>query len=392
MSGYIQTTSDSTLADATPRSMARDALRSQKDRSFRVLIVRTGAMGDVLHAMPAVAAMRLRHPEWQIGWAIEPQWRALLQSVSNPMSAPPLVDRVHEVPTRAWNQRPFTFTTIREILQLRRELQSAEYDLCVDMQGLLRSAIVGRLAGAELFAGPAVPREAPARWLYQLPIRTRAAHVIDRGCELLGGALGEPLTAAPIPLPVDEAAERWCDGLLSRLHCERGSGSFAMLAPTAGWGAKRWPVERYGAVAAALAERGCTPFVNAAEENDPVAAAVMKASGGRAVPLVCSLSQLIALLRRTSLMIAGDTGPLHLAAALNRPLVALYGPTDPDRTGPYRMRAQVLRHASSREDHRRHSAPDEGLSQITVEEVMAAALRAMSTHRDGLERNTRGDS
>ncbi len=361
------------------------------NRPFRLLIVRTGAMGDVLHAMPAVAALRLRHPEWQIGWAIEPRWRALLQAESCPASKPPLVDHVHEVPTREWNQRPFSVTTFREIMHLRRELQVEQYELCVDMQGLLRSAVVGRFARAGVFAGPAAPREGLARWLYQVRIETRAAHVIDRGCELLGGAVGEPLVAAPVPLPADPSAERWCDEQLGTLLPGNPAGRFVMLAPTAGWGAKRWPVERYGAVAAALAKAGYTPLINAADQNDLVAAAVVKASGGRALPVVCSLAQLIVLLRRTSLIIAGDTGPLHLAAALQRPLVALYGPTDPDRTGPYGMRKDVIRHSSSRQDHRRHSVPEKGLSQITVEEVTAAALHAMQATPHSLETIIQGD-
>jgi heptosyltransferase-1 len=338
-----------------------------------VLIVRTGAMGDVLHAMPAVAAMRLRHPDWWIGWAIEPRWRSLLEGNNDSKSAMPLVDRIHDVPTRDWNRRPVSLATFREILGLRRELQEERYDLCVDMQGLFRSAVVGRLAGAATFVGSARPREVPARWLYTRSIPTQAAHVIDRGCELLGSAIGEPLAAATVPLPFDDAAERWCDGVLASALPDP-SQRFVVVAPTAGWGAKCWPAQKFGAVAAALAEAGYVVLVNASEDDDPIAATVVEASGGRALAVGCSLVQLIALLRRAAAMVAGDTGPLHLAAALGRPVVALFGPTDPARTGPYGSCSRVLRHASSREDHRRHSTPEAGLLQITVEEVTAAAL------------------
>jgi heptosyltransferase-1 len=250
------------------------------------------------------------------------------------------------------------------------------------MQGLFRSAVVGRLADAAVFAGSDAPREVPARWLYTQRIRTRAAHVIDRGCELLGGAIGEALTAAAIPLPLDEAAERWCDERLGMLLRGYPSGEFAVIAPTAGWGAKQWPAERYGAVAAALARAGYLPLINALDDHDPAACTVIESSGGLAVPMSCSLPQLIALMRRTSVMIAGDTGPLHLAAALSRPVVALFGPTDPKRTGPYGTRGEVLRHASSRVDHRRHATPEAGLLQITVDEVVAAALLAVQTEED----------
>ena len=329
-------------------------------------------MGDVLHAMPAVAAMRARHPEWVIGWAIEPRWLPLLQSGAGIM---PLVNRIHQVPTRAWNQRPFSPATLHSILHVRRELRADRYDLCVDMQGLLRSAVVGRFARAHTFAGNAHPRESVARWLYSRRIETTAAHVVDRGCELLGTAIGEPFTAAPVPLPCDPSAEAWCNTLLAALKPER---PVAVLAPTAGWGAKQWPVERYGLLAARLAAAGFLPLINAASSHDPVSAAVNQASGGQALPVVCDMAQLVALLRRAAVVIAGDTGPLHLAAALDRPVVGLYGPTDPRRTGPYATRAQVIRHESSSVDHRRHPAPEQGLSQITVNEVVEAALRVSS--------------
>ena len=343
---------------------------------MRVLVVRTGAMGDVLHAIPAVAALRARHPEWEIAWAIEPRWLPLLRadrtSVPGSCRGMPLVDHVHEVPTRAWNRRPFSPKTLEELLRLRREMRGRQYDLCVDMQGLLRSAVVGWMAGAKDFVGYARPREGVAKWLYRRRLAVDAVHVVDRGCELMGAAIGETLTAAAVPLPWDDAAERWCDGQLAELP---GGERFAMLAPTAGWGAKQWPVERYGQLAAALWDRGLLPLVNAAREHDAVAAAVREASGGRAVPMVCEMPQLIALLRRTAVMVAGDTGPLHLAAALGRPVVGLYGPTHPERTGPYAGLSEVIRHETSQVDHRRHSEPEEGLAQITVDEVVAAVER-----------------
>ncbi len=169
---------------------------------------------------------------------------------------------------------------------------------------------------------------------------------------------------------MDRASERWCDASL------RGIDRFAVLAPTAGWGAKQWPVERYGAVAKALLELGMIPLVNATRDGDVVAEAVRVASDGAARPLVCTVAQLLALMRRAAVVIAGDTGPLHLAAALGSSVVGLYGPTDPERTGPYGARGEVIRHKASHVDHRRHAEPEFGLSQITVEEVVAAAERA----------------
>ena len=152
---------------------------------------------------------------------------------------------------------------------------------------------------------------------------------------------------------------------------------FALIAPTAGWGAKQWPVERYGAVAAALGRAGFRALVNAESPEDATGRRVVEASGGAATLVPCSVGQMIAVVRRAGVVIAGDTGPLHLAAALERPVVGLYGPTNPARNGPYGTESRVLRHSSSRVDHSRHRETEEGLMQITAEEVVEAALELL---------------
>jgi heptosyltransferase-1 len=339
-------------------------------------------MGDVLHAMPAVAALRELHPDWRIGWAIEPAWHELLEAESEThdvawrfsgrSAGRPLVDLWHQVPTRAWKRRPVSLSTVVDIAGLRCELRSDHYDICVDMQGAIRSAVVGRMAGAGVLAGAAEPREGPAAWFYQRRVRVQATHVIEQGCELLGAAVGEALRPAKVTLPVDSAAERWCDALLA------GVGPrFVVISPTAGWGAKQWPPERYGQVASALAQAGFRTLVNAASADDAVGRRVVESSDGAAALVSCSIGQMIALVRRAGLMIAGDTGPLHLAAALERPVVGLYGPTDPARNGPYGTVSRVLRHGSSTRDHSRHQETEQGLMQITTEEVVEAALELL---------------
>jgi heptosyltransferase-1 len=357
-----------------------------------VLIVRIGAMGDVLHAMPAVAALRERHPEWRIGWAIEPAWRELFEAesechdvawrFSGRNSRRPLIDLWSAVPTRAWKRRPLSLSTLRDIADLRRELRRDHYDICVDMQGSIRSAMVGRMAEAKMFAGAAATREAPAAWLYRRKIRLSATHVVEQGCELLGAAVGEALQPAKVTLPVDTAAEEWCDQLLADVE-ER----FVVIAPAAGWGAKQWPAERYGAVAEVLGRAGFRTLVNAASLEDKIARRVVEASGGAAMLVPCSIGQMIALVRRAGAVIAGDTGPLHLAAVLERPVVALFGPTDPARSGPYGTSARVLRHGSSQVDHSRHPGTEKGLMQITVDEVVGAALELLCGEKDNAEQN-----
>lgn len=355
--------------------------RQENQGKKRVLIVRIGAMGDVLHAMPAVTALREAHPEWEVGWVVEPRWLPLLKAsdVVKRSSAMPLVDRVYLAATREWKRRPFSGETLADIRSLARELRAGRFDLCVDMQGSIRSAVIGRLAGAKRFVGPAEPREREARWLYGERIRTVARHVIDQGCELLGAAVGERLSPAQVVLPVDEMAER---EVSFRLEPVASGRPFVLIAPSAGWGAKEWPAERYGLVAGALVDAGFTVLVNAGSAEDARACAVVEASGGRAVAVPGSMAQLIALVRRASLVIAGDTGPLHLAAALERPVVAIFGPTDPARNGPYRTVARVLRSTSSRTDHSRHAAPEIGMLEIKAGDVVGAAMELLKAEQD----------
>lgn len=349
--------------------------------ALRILIVRVGAMGDVLHAMPAVAALRAAVPNAEIGWAIEPKWASLLRVSEDAVprsSAMPLVDRVHLVPTKEWSKKPFSLATLRSVLALRRELREQHYDIAIDLQGSIRSSVIARMSGARRVVGSATTRESQARWLYSQSVGLQRAHVVEQAAEIVSAVLGSPIQCITAALPVDPAAEQWCDALL----LGRPDGPLVVLAPTAGWGAKEWPAARYGAVAKALAAQGCTVLVNASPIGvDAVANLVVACSSGAASAVPCTLPQLTALLRHTSLLIAGDSGPLHLAAALGVPVVSIFGPTDPVRTGPWGSPSRVLRHATSITDHRRHREPDSGLLQIGVEELIEAAESLLSLAR-----------
>jgi heptosyltransferase-1 len=376
-----------------PRTIAPGTFRleaSGEKRPLRVLIVRIGAMGDVLHAMPAVSALRELHPDCFIGWAIEPRWSELLQSGADfarvgtagmRSTGKPLVDVWFPMPTRRWKKQPFAAKTIAEIRAARQDLRAGNFDVCVDMQGSIKSAVVGRIARAKVLSGAVEPRERQAAWLYGERFPLHAQHVIEQGCELLGAALGETLQPARVALPVDDAAERWCDEALANVSPP--GEPFVLIAPAAGWGAKQWPAMRFGEVAAELGRAGFRTAVNAASFGDAVALRVVEASGDAAKLAPCSVGQMIALVRRAALVIAGDTGPLHLAATLSRPVVALFGPTDPARNGPFGTRAAVLRHASSQRNHRRRNSPDAGLMQISVDEVVKAALSLLQRKPEG---------
>ena len=314
-------------------------------------------MGDVLHALPAVTALHLAHPDWHIGWVVEPHWAPLLP--------PQVIDSIHLVPTRAWKHRPLSIATLRDIATLRRTLRTPPYDVAVDLQGSIRSAVIGRLASAPCFFGPAQPRERQARAFYGTRIPLHAPHVIDQAAELLSAATNTPLTPAPIRLQITPEAETW-------FHQTIPDPDYILLCPTAGWGAKQWPADRYIALANTLRAQGHQVLINTTPEPGPIAAAIAQQSGAELIP--STIAQLIPLTRHAALVIGGDTGPIHLAAAQQTPVIALFGPTDPARNGPSFPGAQVqiLRDPASRLDHRRHTTPDPGLLNITPDQVLEA--------------------
>jgi heptosyltransferase-1 len=337
--------------------------------SPRILIVRLSAMGDVLHAMPAVTALRAAHPDAHIAWAVEPAWAPLLSA--NPGAkrheSQPLVDQLHLIPFRKWARAPLSPTTLRETRAIRRELAAAKYDIVVDMQGSVRSAWAMRWTHAPRRIGEAVPREPLARFLFTERVAHRGTHVIEQDLELADAIFPDapPLEYLPPIFPRDAAAEVWADTQLAGRRA-------AILLPGAGWGSKRWPPARYGEVAAALAQRGFHAFINVGPGEATLGEAAVADSRNSATLLPATLAQLIAILRRSALAIGGDTGPLHLASALQVPTVGIYGPTDPARNGPYHSPHRVLRHPESRRDHGRHDEPEAGLLTITPHEVLAA--------------------
>ena len=355
---------------------------------FRLLVVRLGAMGDILHALPAIAALRRAHPSWKIDWAIEPRWRPLLSAEPPEASydpargvARPIVDEIVHVPAKAWGRAPFSGKTIAGIRALAARLRAGEYEAVLDVQGAIRSAVVSRLTRSKRILGEASPREAPAKWLFTERVATHGAHVIEQDLELASAVAGDALAFAPPPLPVDLDAEEWCDQLEGLKEAVWRGMPVTLIHPGGGWGAKRWPAERYGAVAGEFRRRGGVVLVNSGPGEEALSAKVVAGANGEAAVVSCTIAQLIALTRRVSLVIGGDSGPVHLACALGKPVVGIYGPTDPKRNGPYGTRFRVLRNPESRVDHSRREAPEVGLLTIQPDAVMAAAVELLLEER-----------
>ena len=327
-------------------------------------------MGDILHALPAITALRAAHPEWHYGWAVEPQWRGLLcaecsTSASARTPEMPLVDAIHIVPAKQWARSPLSSATLRDIRRVRLELRESQYDIAIDLQGAVRSAVIARWARPSRIIGEDNPRERTARWLFTERIPTRGVHVIEQGIEIADAVVGESLPFTPPLLPADTPSEH-AAALIPM--------PFVLLSPGAGWGAKRWPIDRYATVARVLQRTGYNVAINAGPGEEPIVAELADLTNNTVTPLNPDLTELIAITRRASLVIAGDTGPLHLACALGKPVVGIFGPTDPTRNGPFGCPFRVLRHPESRRDHTRHAEPEAGLLTITPEAVLDAAL------------------
>jgi heptosyltransferase-1 len=340
----------------------------------RMLIVRLSAMGDIIHTLPAAQVLREAFPHAMIGWLIEERWAELLCTPGAPRRGPrsaqrPLADWVHTVNLTGWRKSLFTISTLQQIAKVWNDVRAARYEIAIDLQGAIRSAVLARWSRSRVVYGAAEPRESPATLWYTRPAIARGAHVIEQNLSLAEAVTQKKAKASFVQFPRDPETERGIDQQLSAAAI----GDFAILNPGAGWGAKRWPAQRYGHVAKALAADGISSILNCGPGEDTLALVAEAASEGWAMPMKCSITELIALTRRAKLFIGGDTGPLHLAAALRVPVVAIFGPTDPARTGPYGTRSIVLRHPESPTSHARRAAPDEGMLEITSEAVVHAA-------------------
>ena len=192
---------------------------------------------------------------------------------------------------------------------------------------------------------------------------------MDQGLAIVSAIAGQELQYVEPSFPLDPAAEEWAD----RLYGTWGGQPLAILNPGAGWGAKCWPAESFGVVARALVNRGMTVVVNHGPGEEALAEEVRESSGQVALPFKGSITELIALTRRAGLFVGGDTGPMHLAAALRVPVIALFGPTRPERNGPYGTRNTVLRNPESVDNTTHTDRPDEGLVSIDPQAVIAAA-------------------
>lgn len=332
------------------------------------LVVRLGSLGDIVHTFPAVAALRESIPAARIVWITHPRWKMLVESSG-------LASEIETIETRS-------LSSVRQVIRQVRELR---WDASIDYQGLWKSAAVPFLGGVRRrigFASETI-REFGVPILYTERVRTSRAHIADQNGELSMHA-GAKRVVAPVTLQVSQQGQTALAAYLREHRVDR----YIVLSPGGGWRSKCWPAERFGALCRKIRESfGLRCIVNVGPGEEDLAATVAAASG-EAHPLIYqgSLGQLMALLRGAVCVVGGDTGPLHLAVALGAKTIALFGPTDPARNGPYRgpepsaaveSRDIVLRARNVRTTHKRGSEPDASMLAIEVDAVFDAVRRVV---------------
>lgn len=321
---------------------------------MKVLVVRLGAMGDIVHTVPAVAALASALPGVQIDWLVERRHRPVLEAFA-------LTVRPVEIdPSRSWI----------ETVRIVRALRTRAYDVALDFQGLLKSAVLARLSGAGRVAGfaRAALREPMAAAFYTETVDPGAGgHVIHKNFALarhlgvMDDAIGLPLAAPADALP---------------------HAPYAVLNPGAGWPNKQWDPSRFGALAAWVRQtHGVPSLVTWGPGEEALAARVIAASDGAATMAPATTpAGLLALMRAATIVVSGDTGPIHLAAAASAPIVGIYGPTDPARNGPWSPRDVTVSRFSVCECHhkRRCHRATRCLDDIAVSDVTAAVSRRLA--------------
>jgi lipopolysaccharide heptosyltransferase I len=327
---------------------------------MNILIVRLGALGDVVHAVPAAAALRRAFPDGRIDWLVDAKHRAIVDLVT-------AVDRTIAL------ERPSLAGWTAAV----RTLRQTPYDVALDLQGLLKSAVLARGSGAARIVGFSIwhLREKTARPFYSDAHEAEGGHVIAKNLRLLR-AVG--VDDEEIHFPLADAPSAALDQLRQRL----AGRPFALINPGAAWPNKRWPPERFGELAAFVREIcGLEPVVVWGPGEEALARQVMAAAGGTAIEAPrTGIADLVALARASALVVSGDTGPLHIATAVGTPTVSLFGPTDPGRNGPFKADDVVVSRYETcgcRYDRTCHETPW-CLDSVQVAEVCAAVTRRLA--------------
>lgn len=318
----------------------------------RFLVVRLGSLGDIVHTFPAVAALRNSFPSGRIVWLTDLRWRPLVESSG-------LASEIWELDTRS----------LSSINSMRKKIRKEGFSTAIDYQGLWKSAALPFLAGVSRrigFSSDTV-REFGVPILYSDKVKVVGTHIAEQNGELSQRAGSRQLVGS-VTLAVPEDAKIAVSNMLRA----EGIEEYIVLSPGGGWTSKCWPADRFGELASRLyAEHGIKSIINFGPGEEGLAEKVAAAAGNaKPVRYSAGFGELMALLQKAKAVVAGDTGPLHLADVLGTKVVAIFGPTDPARNGPFFGKKFVLRAKNVESTYKRHDAPHPSLLEIRVKDVL----------------------
>jgi len=321
----------------------------------KFLLIRFGSMGDIIHALPAAATLRDSFPDAHIDWILDPRWQPLLEG--NPTLT---------------NIITLDRTKMSDIRATIRQLRAERYSCAIDFQSLYKSSLIAYFSGAPERLGFPFDycREGPAAWFYTRRIEPRGKHKVEHNLSLAQAA-GAQSADVRFPLAINAADDKIAAEELARHNVKE----FFVLNPGGGWRSKCWPPARYGDLHRKLtAKYGWPGVVTIGPGEEELAAQLVNAAGDPppAVILV-GLGPLMALLKRAKFVVAADTGPMHLASALDVPTIGLFGPTDPARNGPFSKKDVVVHNTGvSPITYKRGDSYSLSMLAITTEQVVAA--------------------
>ena len=337
----------------------------------RILLIKPSSLGDIIHALPTLAAIRRTFPEARIEWLVKQEWAPILYHH-------PMLNDVIEVEF-----------SVAKLLGLIGPLRARRFDIVVDLQGLLRTGVLSWLTGARRRVGFSDAREG-SPWFYTEHIvgPMRDMHAVDRYLRL-ASALGAKVSQPEFVLPDSPDEESRSQTLFTKVGLD-GASNVIGIAPSARWVTKRWAAESFAAVADQLQHEGLhkVVFIGATQEKHEIAKVkqAMKTDSADLTGLT-TVGDLPAVMRRLRLLITNDSGPMHVAAAVGIPVVAVFGPTSPACTGPYGDGHAVLtspvdcRPCFRRQCHNPNTY--ECLTRISVQNVVQAAQRVLQLKRGG---------
>ena len=341
-----------------------------KSKINRILVVKLGSLGDIVHCLPSVAQLRSAFPGAEIDWLVERKNKIAIE-----MSR--LDVRVVPIDTYHWRNSP-SIGSAKEIAEFVWALRTDGYDCAIDFQGLIKSAFFAYLSGAPLRIGweRDFLKESVSQFFYTEVVKPKRVHIIDQQMELLKPLGIEPDWYAEVPLKAGDSARR---SVADRLN---GLSGYILINPGGNWATKCWHATRYGELAGRLMKDGLPVAVTWGPGEEDRIRDLVRAAGNGIHQIPSTLEELVALCEGAKLFVGGDTGPMHFAAAAGTPIVSIFGPTSSDRNGPFRREDIVVeRRLPCRPCYERDKCPLkhwECIEDITVDQVYEACRKRLA--------------